>query len=172
MPETLTSGVQEKNIESPLGPMLGPSRPPTNTNQMHPGLEQQSRATEYYTSIPDSDVYNPTTHYEPVYDDDTEMLRIGHRKKEGEIIFKDIKQKDIVGDTFVQQQLRNVTKNDGIVSDSPYANLPSIINQGRGTGGRNIMQLAFEAKAKQAQLDEQRENSRAVRKMVRSKYGF
>lgn len=105
--------------------------------------------------------------------DEAEMLKIGHRKsREGAIVFQEVCRKDQVGDGYEKQKLRNLTIDTEIGAASAYANLPSMINQGRGTGARNIMSLAFEAKAKQAELDEQRANRKATQKLVRSKYGF
>jgi hypothetical protein len=127
--------------------------------------------TAYFTEI--TELPEELRENEPdLIDNSEQMLKIGHHKSDGEISFIDISQKEIVGDSYAQQKMRNITQNDGIVSDSAYIKLPTMINQGRGTGGRNIMTLAYEAKARQSQLDEQREHARTVKKMVRQKYGF
>ena len=47
-----------------------------------------------------------------------------------------------------------------------------MLNEGRGTGKRTIMSMAYEAKARQADLDAQRESRKAITKQVRAKYGF
>jgi Mitotic checkpoint regulator, MAD2B-interacting len=151
-----------------LGPALGPSLPSAD---FHPGLKSTS-AAEYYSAIPELPIEPERSH--DLADNSDEMLKIGHRKKEGPIVIKDVSQSNIIGDSFEKEKMKNLTTSldRSISSESAYANLPSIINQGRGTGGRNIMQMAYEAKMRQSQLDEQRANSRAIKKMVRSKYGF
>lgn len=155
--------------EPEVSPFVGPSRPSPNVSlNVFDGSYDSNNQFLYEQLTEESQQQSFDTIKE-----EEELLNLRIRKKnEAQITFKNISQKEIIGDSYEQQKMRNVTSKDKKVNSSAYSMLPSMINQGRGTGGRNIMSLAYEAKARQEQLDEQREHARTVKKMVRAKYGF
>ncbi|TPX42672.1 hypothetical protein SeMB42_g05043 [Synchytrium endobioticum] len=134
--------------------------------------QYQYDVSSYYATAGGSSVY-PQLSYEdqlsrPVDPDAVRMLSGRNSQNDGPIQIKEVFREEQIGDRWQYEALKNASK-EKQESINNYMHLAGNAIQKRK---HNIMSLAFEAKQRQAELQEQAANRRAAKKAAGAKYGF